>query len=72
MYIPNPYFKNVPQIGDMILDYVFVEDGYPILFTCISGDRLFLCLCRTLTPNQKWVISEINFSDLEKLIKKRN
>lgn len=69
MYIPNPYFKNIPQIGNLVLDYIFLEDGYPILFTCVTDNRMFLCLCRTLTPTQKWILSEIRFQDLEKLIK---
>ena len=69
MYIPSPYFKNIPQIGDLILDYIFVEDGYPLLFTCVAKERIFLCLCRTLTPEQKWVLSEIQLQDLEKLIR---
>ncbi len=69
MYIPNPYFKNIPQIGNLVLDYVFVEDGYPILFTCVTEERIFLCLCRTLAPEQKWILAEIKFRDLERLIK---
>jgi len=69
MYIPNPYFKNIPQIGNLVLDYIFVEDGYPVLFTCVAEERIFLCLCRTLTPIQKWILSEIKLQDLEKLIK---
>lgn len=69
MYIPNPYFSNIPQMGDLILDYVFVEDGYPILFVCKTDENYFLCICRTLRPKQKWVVSEILLDDLKKLIK---
>ena len=69
MYIPNPYFKNIPQIGNLILDYIFVEDGYPVLFTCVADERIFLCVCRTLMPIQKWILSEIKLPDLERLIK---
>ena len=69
MYIPNPYFSNIPQMGDLILDYVFVEDGYPILFVCKADENYFLCICRTLRPEQKWVVSEILLDDLKKLIK---
>lgn len=69
MYIPNPYFSNIPQMGDLILDYVFVEDGYPILFVCKTDENYFLCICRTLRPEQKWVVSEILLDDLKKLIK---
>lgn len=67
MYIPNPYFSNIPQFGDLKLDYVFVEDGYPILFTCKNAKRVFLCICRTLVPEQKWVISETTIEVLRKL-----
>lgn len=69
MYIPNPYFSNIPQMGDLILDYIFVEDGYPILFVCKSYERYFLCVCRTLIPAQKWIVSEILLDDLKKLLK---
>lgn len=69
MYIPNPYFSNIPQMGDLVLDYIFVEDGYPILFVCKSDESYFLCVCRTLIPEQKWIVSEILFEDLKKLLK---
>lgn len=71
MYIPNPYFKNIPNIGSLVLDYIFIEDGYPILFTCTSNEKFYLCLCRTLTPEQKWIISEIEFQDLKKMIENK-
>ena len=72
MYIPNPYFQNISDIGNLTLDYIFIDDGYPILFTCINADskKMYLCICRTLQSQQKWVISEITIQTLEKLIKK--
>ena len=68
MYIPKPYFENIPQIGDLTLDYIFIENGYPILFTCYKEEKLYLCLCRTIYKEQKWVISEINSNLLAKII----
>lgn len=68
MYIPKPYFENIPQIGDLALDYIFIENDYPILFTCCKEEKLYLCLCRTIYEEQKWVISEINSNHLEKCI----
>ena len=68
MYIPNPYFKNIPQIGDLVLDHIFVENGYPILFTCYSEEKIYLCLCRTIYEEQKWIIAEINENLLESII----
>lgn len=67
MYIPNPYFSNIPQFGDLKLDYIFIEDGYPILFTCRNDKRFFICICRSLVPEQKWIISETNIEILRKL-----
>lgn len=72
MYIPNPYFTNIPQIGNLVLEHIFVEDGYPILFICSAKDnKLYLCLCRDTYKIQKWIISEINVDILEKLIHKK-
>ena len=67
MHIPNPYFTNIPQLGSLKLDFIFVEDGYPLLFTCKSDNKIYLCLCRTLVPEQKWVISETNIDILGKM-----
>lgn len=67
--IPNPYFSNIPDIGDLVLDYVFLEDNYPIFFTCKkSKSSLCLCVCRTLMPEQKWAISEVTPSILQQMI----
>ncbi len=70
MYIPNPYFENIPKMGNLIMDYIFLENGYPVLFTCKNqvNDNLYLCVCRTVIEKQKWVISEISIDTLEKLV----
>lgn len=70
MFIPNPYFVGVPSFENLVLDYIFLEDGYPLLFTCRSGCKLYLCVCRTFIPKQKWVISEVSISGLEQLVTK--
>lgn len=68
MHIPNPYFANIPQLGNLSLDYIFVEDGYPILFTCKNENKIYLCLCRSLNPVQKWVVSEISVDILTQMV----
>lgn len=67
MYIPNPYFSNVPQLGNLVLDYIFVDDGYPILFTCKNNKALFLCLCRSNNPEQVWTVAEITVETLRRM-----
>lgn len=69
MYIPKPYFENIPLIGDLVLDYIFMENGYPILFTCYKDENLYLCLCRTIYEEQKWIISEITSDILERMLR---
>ncbi len=68
MYIPTPYFKDIPRIGDLSLDYIFFEAGYPVLFTCVRDTAIYLCLCRTVVDEQKWIITEIDVVTLEDLI----
>jgi hypothetical protein len=70
VYIPNPYFSNIPQLGNLELDYIFIDDGYPLLFTCRSGKSIYLCICRTLMPEQKWIISEVDIEVLRKMVKR--
>ena len=48
MYIPSPYFKGIPQMGNLEMDNIFLENGYPVLFTCRNKDKIYLCICRTL------------------------
>lgn len=64
MYIPNPYFSNVPSIGDLSLEYIFLENGYPVLFTCVSDNRLYLCVCCDVYKEQRWLITPISTSGL--------
>lgn len=71
MYIPSPYFKDVPEFGDLELDHIFLENGYPVLFTCRNGKEIYLCVCRTVIGTQKWVVSKISFQTLEDMIMNR-
>lgn len=71
MYIPVPYFKGIPIMGDLEMDNIFLEIEYPILFTCRNKEKIFLCICRTVIEEQKWVISEITIEVLQKLIENK-
>lgn len=71
MYIPNPYFKDVPNMGNLEMDYIFFENGYPVLFTCKNDERMFLCVCRTIIDEQKWVIAEIGLNTLVELMENK-
>lgn len=61
MYIPNPYFSNVPSIGDLEMDYIIVENDCPIVFICKDKkDQIYFCNCVTMVEIQKWLITRVN------------
>lgn len=68
MYIPKPYFSNVPGMGDLFVDNIFLATDFPVLFCCRNEKRLFLCICRNAIDEQKWIISEIDYFTLSEMI----
>ena len=54
----NVYFKNIPYVGDMTLEYVFYAYDEPILFVCtdIQGTR-YLCSCCKLS--EEWAVAQV-------------
>jgi hypothetical protein len=72
MKIPKPYFKAVPLIGDLDLEYIFLEDLYPVFFTCInSAKKLFICLCCDVIEEQRWIVSPVKQFDILRMLKNR-
>lgn len=72
MYIPNPFFPNVPRLGDFTMDHIIIDDGYPILFVChTSMETFYLCLCRTTWKNQKWLLAKVDLDQLEDIGKRK-
>ena len=69
MKIPNPYFENVPNYGNLSVEEVFYEDGYLILFVLKSekGQR-FLAYCCEIRNEQRWILSQVSNQDLIDLI----
>lgn len=69
----RPYFEKVPDIGDLFLDFCFIEfEQEPIVFTCISADKeLFLCTCSEIRYEQRWFISRTDVSTLRELIERK-
>ena len=65
----NVYFKDVPIYGDLEIDYIVVEDTYPVLFVLKNGknDR-FICVCCEVRDEQRWIINSITCEDLIKLL----
>lgn len=66
------YFKNVVEIGNLYLDYVFYEfESEPILFTCVdSNGEMYFCHCSDIRHEQIWFITKIDIDTLNALVNK--
>lgn len=64
------YFEKVAGIGNLYLEYIFLEFCYePIFFTCVSDNgNLYLCLCSEIRGEEKWVVSKCSIGTLQALI----
>lgn len=67
MNIPNPYFQDVPNIGNLKLEYYFYFLSRPVLFVCtdknknIDGsENYYLCSCYEMTEKLGWLIAGIS------------
>ncbi len=69
MKIPNPYFENVPNYGNLVMEQIIVEYVYPLLSVLKdnSGSR-YLCMCFDTRESQQWLISPISTSNLIKML----
>lgn len=69
MKIPNPYFENVPNYGNLSVEEVFYEDGYLILFILKSKDgQRFLAYCCEVRNEQRWILSQVSNQTIINLI----
>lgn len=60
------YFENVPNIGNLCMDYIFHYDDQPILFSLRDEENdLYLCVCYELCQFQKWFIAKVSFLALK-------
>ena len=64
----KPYFKNIPQWGNLYLDYIFHYDDLPILFSLRDKKGgFYLCVCYELYVSQKWFITKTDFKNLKNM-----
>lgn len=63
------YFKDVIGYGDLYIDYIIIEDDYPLLFILKNkhNDR-FICSCFEIIKQQSWVINKVTISDIKDLL----
>lgn len=68
MKYPDPYFKDVPEIGNLSIEYVIVEEAYPLLFIAIDNDiKRYLCVCCDIREAQRWIINKLPDKEIRNL-----
>lgn len=69
MIIPEPYFKDIPGIGNLSMEKILEEYDYPLLSVLkdLSGAR-YLCICYDTRGAQHWAVTKISVSNLIQLL----
>lgn len=65
----NPFFTDVPGVGNLDLEEILVDGICPIFFTLISGKgQRYISMCCEFFEEQRWVITPISNVGLIKLL----
>lgn len=66
--LPDPYFTNIPTIGNLSMDWVLVEYDY-ILLSVLKDthDNKYLCVCYDTRGSQQWLITPVSIKHLMEL-----
>ena len=65
----NPYFTNVPNIGNLDLEEILVEDDIPVFFTLISENKQrYISVCCEIYGEQRWIIAPVSNDRLIELL----
>ena len=64
------YFENVIGVGNLYLEYVFLEyEKEPVFFTCIDEcGQMYICLCAEIRGEQRWIITKCNIQRMRAII----
>ena len=62
-------FNKVPMFKDLKLDIVLFESKYPVLFTCINENEVYLFSCCLVNAKvAKWIGTKTDYETLIKLL----
>lgn len=66
-------FIYIEEWGELYIDKILFEVGYPVLFTCINDMRdLFVCVCcRNNEDGAKWLISRTTAGSIIQMLKNK-
>lgn len=62
---PKAYFKNIPDIGSLFIDFIIFEYQYPVFFICTDSNKeYYICLCCDIREEQRWIISKTDIDTI--------
>lgn len=63
-------FSGIPMFKHIKLDKILFEGKYPVLFTCVNGEEIYLFSCCLVNSKIiKWIGSKTNYKSLIALLK---
>ncbi len=72
MRIPDPYFENILNYGDLRMEQILVEYDYPLLSVLVDrAKNRYLSMCFDTRGSQQWLIAPISSEMLIKLLTNR-
>lgn len=72
MRIPNPYFENVPKVGNLRMEQIVVDYDYPLLSVLTDEKQSrYLSMCFDTRGSQQWLITPISNESLIQLLTNR-
>lgn len=64
--------RKTNDFAKCVIEKVLFESMYPILFTGVSGDKVFLFICHsTISTTMKWIATETTYENLISLLEDR-
>lgn len=65
----EPYFENVPQVGDLNVAFIFLEANYLVFFLCEDQNgNLYICDCNDVYREQRWLIAATSLEQVNAML----
>lgn len=62
-------FRTIPAFKDIEMDKILFESFYPVMFTCVQNDDIFLFICCYYDSTEiKWIGTETSYPNLIDLL----
>ncbi|MEI0488781.1 hypothetical protein [Brachyspira pulli] len=61
----NKIYFNIPEYGGLYIDYIILEEAFPILFVLKNyHNDFFISLCYEIKDKQSWILNKVDIKHL--------